>query len=231
LGRKVHPYGFRLKVIREWRSRWFAQGRTYSDLLKEDQAIRDMVQKDMRKRSRDGQSGVARIDIERFPPNQVSVIIWTARPGVVIGRKGENVKALRQSVEELTKGKRVHVDVQEVEQPDLDARLVAENIVSQLEKRIYHSRAMKRAVRQAMRAGAQGIKIMCNGRLAGAEMARREWLREGRVPLQTLRADIDFAKEEALTTYGRIGVKVWIYKGEVLPKKTVTPVLEETPQK
>jgi small subunit ribosomal protein S3 len=221
LGRKVHPYGFRLKVIRDWKSRWFAEGRTYSDLLEEDNKIRELIYKEMRSRSRDGQSGIARVEIERFPPNQVSVIIWTARPGVVIGRKGENVKVLRQNVENLTGGKRVHVDVQEVEQPDVDAQLVAENIVAQLEKRIYHSRAMKRAVRQAMRAGAEGIKVMCSGRLSGSEMARREWVREGRVPLQTLRADIDFARDEALTTYGRIGVKVWIYKGEILPRKSV----------
>jgi small subunit ribosomal protein S3 len=220
LGRKVHPYGFRLKVIRDWKSRWFAEGREYSDLLAEDREIRDLITTEMRARARDGQSGISRIEIERFPPNQVSVIIWTARPGVVIGRKGENVKRLRQQIEELTGGKRVHVDIQEVEQPDLDARLVAENIVAQLEKRIYHSRAMKRAVRQALRAGAEGVKVMCSGRLAGAEMARREWMREGRVPLQTLRADIDYAQEEALTTYGRIGVKVWIYKGEILPRKS-----------
>jgi len=219
LGRKVHPYGFRLKVIRDWKSRWFAEGREYSDLLQEDREIRNLVYTSMRERSRDGQSGISRVEIERFPPNQVSVIIWTARPGVVIGRRGESVKALRQSIEQLSGGKRVHVDVQEVEQPDLDAKLVAENIVAQLEKRIYHNRAMKRALRQAMRAGAEGIKVMCSGRLAGSEMARREWMREGRVPLQTLRADIDYAQEEALTTYGRIGVKVWIYKGEVLPQK------------
>lgn len=220
MGRKVHPYGFRLKVIRDWKSRWFAEGREYSDLLQEDRQIREMVFADMRSRSRDGQSGVSRVDIERFPPNQVSVIIWTARPGVVIGRKGENVKILRQRIEELSGGKRVHVDVQEIEQPDMDAQLVAENIVAQLEKRIYHSRAMKRAVRQALRAGAEGVKIMCSGRLAGAEMARREWMREGRVPLQTLRADIEYAQSEALTSYGRIGVKVWIYKGEILPRKS-----------
>jgi small subunit ribosomal protein S3 len=222
LGRKVHPYGFRLKVIRDWKSRWFAEGREYSDLLQEDHAIRDLVYAAMRSRSRDGQSGISRVEIERFPPNQLSVIIWTARPGVVIGRKGENVKNLRQSIEKLSGGKRVHVDVQEVEQPDLDAKLVAENIVAQLEKRIYHNRAMKRAVRQAMRAGAEGIKVACKGRLAGSEMARREWVREGRVPLQTLRADIDYAQEEALTTYGRIGVKVWIYKGEILPQKSAS---------
>jgi len=222
LGRKVHPYGFRLKVIRDWKSRWFAEGREYADLLNEDRAIRDMVFSAMRGRSRDGQSGISRVEIERFPPKQVSVIIWTARPGVVIGRKGENVKALRQSIERLSGGKRVHVDVQEVEQPDLDAKLVAENIVAQLEKRIYHNRAMKRAVRQAMRAGAEGVKVMCKGRLAGTEMARREWMRDGRVPLHTLRADIDYAQEEALTTYGRIGVKVWIYRGEILLQKSAS---------
>jgi len=217
LGRKVHPYGFRLKVIRDWKSRWFAEGREYSDLLSEDLAVRDLVTDQMRARSRDGQSGISRIEIERFPPNQLSVIIWSARPGVVIGRKGENVKALRHDIEVLTGGKRVHIDVQEIKRPDLDAKLVAENIVSQLEKRIYHNRAMKRALRQAMRAGAEGIKVMCKGRLAGSEMARVTWMREGRVPLQTLRADIDYAQEEAATSYGRIGVKVWIYRGEILP--------------
>ncbi len=229
MGRKVHPYGFRLKVIRDWKSRWFAQGREYADLLNEDREIRALIYNQMRDRSRDGQAGVSRVEIERFPPNQVSVIIWTSRPGVVIGRKGENVKALRHDVEELTGGKRVHIDVQEVEQPDLDAQLVAENIVSQLEKRIYHSRAMKRAVRQAMRAGAEGIKVMCSGRLSGSEMARVTWMREGRVPLQTLRADIDYAQDEALTSYGRIGVKVWVYKGEVLPRRSTATaaVVEE----
>jgi len=217
LGRKVHPYGFRLKVIRDWKSRWFAEGREFSDLLSEDLAVRELVTDQMRARSRDGQSGISRIEIERFPPSQLSVIIWSARPGVVIGRKGENVKALRHDIEVLTGGKRVHIDVQEIKRPDLDAKLVAENIVSQLEKRIYHNRAMKRALRQAMRAGAEGIKVMCKGRLAGSEMARVTWLREGRVPLQTLRADIDYAQEEAATSYGQIGVKVWIYKGEILP--------------
>jgi small subunit ribosomal protein S3 len=216
LGRKVHPYGFRLKVIRDWKSRWFAEGREYVELLHEDEAIREFIFDEMRQRSRDGQSGIARIEIERFPPNQVSVIVWTARPGVVIGRKGENVKGMRRQLEEMTDGKRVHIDVQEVERPELDAKLVAENIVAQLERRIYHSRAMKRAIRQAMRAGAQGVKVMCSGRLSGAEMARREWSRDGRVPLQTLRADIDYAQEEALTTAGRIGVKVWIYKGDIM---------------
>jgi small subunit ribosomal protein S3 len=216
LGRKVHPYGFRLGVIRDWKSRWYAEGRDYADFLEEDREIREKVYTEMRQLSRDGQSSVSRVEIERFPPNQVSVIIWTSRPGVAIGRKGENVKSLRRDLEELTGGKRVHVDVQEVENPDLDAKLVAENIVAQLEKRIYHARAMKRSVRQAMRAGAEGIKVMCKGRLSGSEMTRTDWMREGRVPLQTLRADIDYAVEEARTMYGRIGVKVWIYKGDIL---------------
>ncbi len=220
MGRKVHPYGFRLKVIRDWKSRWFARGREYADLLNEDREIRNLIYAQMTERSRDGQSGISRVEIERFPPNQINIAVWTSRPGVVIGRRGENVKGLRRDVEELTGGKRVHIDVQEVEQPDLDAKLVAENIVAQLEKRIYHSRAMKRALRQGMRAGAEGIKVMCKGRLSGSEMARVTWMREGRVPLQTLRADIDYAQEEANTTYGRIGVKVWIYKGEILPGQT-----------
>ena len=222
MGRKVHPYGFRLGVIRDWKSRWYAEGRDYADFLEEDRKIRDKVYSEMRELSRDGQSSVSRVEIERFPPNQVSAIIWTSRPGVAIGRKGENVKSLRRDLEELTGGKRVHVDVQEVENPDLDAKLVAENIVAQLEKRIYHARAMKRAVRQAMRAGAEGIKIMCKGRLSGSEMTRTDWMREGRVPLQTLRADIDYAVEEARTMYGRIGVKVWVYKGDILDPESLS---------
>ncbi len=229
MGRKVHPYGFRLGVIRDWKSRWYAEGRDYADYLEEDRKIRDKVYSEMRELSRDGQSAVSRVEIERFPPNQVSVIIWTSRPGVAIGRKGENVKSLRRDLETLTGGKRVHVDVQEVENPDLDAKLVAENIVAQLEKRIYHARAMKRAVRQAMRAGAEGIKIMCKGRLSGSEMTRTDWMREGRVPLQTLRADIDYAMEEARTMYGRIGVKVWVYKGDILDPDSLGESAEGSP--
>jgi small subunit ribosomal protein S3 len=210
LGRKVHPYGFRLGVIRDWRARWYAEGGDYANLLHEDLRIRRLIQ------GAAGRAGISNVEIERFP-NQVSVTIWTARPGIVIGRKGSAVKMLRKELEEMT-GKRVSVDVQEVAQPELDARLVAENVVSQLERRISHNRAMKRVVQSAMRSGAQGIKVMCKGRLHGAEMARRAWQREGRVPLQTLRADIDYAQEEAHTTYGCIGVKVWIYKGEILPE-------------
>lgn len=209
MGRKVHPYGFRLGVIRDWKSRWYAEGVEYADLLHEDAQIRDFITDYV------GRVGISQVDIDRSP-NQVSITIYTARPGIVIGRKGAAVKQMRAELEKMT-GKRVAVDVKEVNQPELDARLVAENIVSQLERRISHGRAMKRAVQATMRAGAQGIKVMCKGRLHGAEMARREWIRDGRVPLQTLRADIDFAKDEAHTTYGRIGVKVWIYKGEILP--------------
>jgi small subunit ribosomal protein S3 len=210
LGRKVHPYGFRIGVIRDWKSQWYAEGDEYADLLHEDLEVRQFIRDEV------GRAGISRIEIERFP-TQVSVTIWTARPGIVIGRRGSTVKALRRELEDMT-GKRVSVDVQEVAHPELDARLVAENIASQLERRISHRRAMQRALRGAMRAGARGIKAMCKGRLYGSEMSRQAWQREGQVPLQTLRADIDYAQEEAHTTYGRIGVKVWIYKGEILPE-------------
>jgi len=210
LGRKVHPLGFRLGIIKDWQARWFATGEEYANLLQEDLAIRRLIRDSME------QAGISKIEIERFP-KQVSITIWTAKPGIIIGRKGANVKALRQDLEELSK-KRVRIDVQEVERPELDAYLLSENIASQLERRISHSRAMKRAVTQAIRMGAEGVKIICSGRLSGAEMARREWVMEGRVPRNTLRANIDYGFSEALTTYGRIGIKVWIYKGEVLPE-------------
>lgn len=210
MGRKVHPIGFRLGIIKDWQARWFATGEEYANLLQEDLAIRRLIRDSM------GQAGISKVEIERFP-KQVSITIWTAKPGIIIGRKGANVKALRQDLEELSK-KRVRIDVQEVERPELDAYLLSENIASQLERRISHSRAMKRAVTQAIRMGAEGVKIICSGRLSGAEMARREWVMEGRVPRNTLRANIDYGFSEALTTYGRIGIKVWIYKGEVLPE-------------
>ncbi len=209
MGRKVHPYGFRLGFIKDWTAKWYAEGEEYARLLHEDLMIRNMIREEM------GRAGISDIHIKRFP-NQVSITVFTARPGIVIGRKGANVKDLRQKLEELT-GKKIRIDVQEVEQPELDARLVAENIVAQLERRISHRRAMKQAAARAMRMGAQGVKIEVAGRLAGAEMARKEGVNMGRVPRHTLRADIDYAQAEALTTYGRIGVKVWIYKGEVLP--------------
>jgi small subunit ribosomal protein S3 len=209
LGRKVHPLGFRLGLIKDWQARWFARGKEYADLLQEDLKIREMIRKEM------GQAGISKIEIERFP-KRIGITVWTAKPGIIIGRKGLTVKTLRQDLEKLS-NKKVHIEVQEIERPELDAYLVAENIAAQLERRISHTRAMKRAASQAMRMGAKGVKIICSGRLAGAEMARREWVMEGQVPRNTLRADIDYGFAEALTTYGRIGIKVWIYKGEVLP--------------
>ncbi|MCA9990599.1 MAG: 30S ribosomal protein S3 [Ardenticatenaceae bacterium] len=211
MGRKVHPIGFRLKAIRDWNTRWFAEGERYRSLLHEDFAIRRLVNNEL------PQAGISRIEIERFP-NQVQVVIWTAKPGIVIGRKGNTVKELRAKLRKLT-GKSVKLEVEEITQPDLDSVLVAENIAGQLERRISHSRAMKRAMVQAMRQGAQGVRIEAGGRLAGSEMARKEKVWDGRVPRNTIRADLDYGTAEALTTFGRIGIKVWIYKGEILPQK------------
>lgn len=209
MGRKVHPYGFRLGYIRDWKARWYAEGQRYVDLLMEDIEIHQLIREDM------GRAGISDIEINRYS-NEVHVTIWTARPGIVIGRKGVNINALKADMEELT-GKRIKIDVEEEKNPELNAFLVCENIADQLGRRISHRRAMKQAISRAMRAGAEGIKVACSGRLAGAEMARREWLSEGKVPLHTLRADIDYAQAHAWTTHGRIGVKVWIYKGEILP--------------
>ncbi|MBZ0300192.1 MAG: 30S ribosomal protein S3 [Anaerolineae bacterium] len=209
MGRKIHPIGFRLKINRDWDARWYAEGGRYTNLLQEDFAIRRYIRKE------GSRAGISRIEIERYP-NQLLVNIHTARPGIVIGRKGEAVKLLRQSLEQLTGGKKVKVEVTEIDKPDTDARLVAENISGQLERRIGHSRAIKRAIGQAMRQGAQGIRIEVSGRLAGADMARREWQSEGRIPRNTLRADVDYGTAEALTTFGRIGIKVWVYKGDIL---------------
>jgi small subunit ribosomal protein S3 len=210
VGRKVHPLGFRLGYNKDWLARWYAEGENYADLLLEDVSIREKIRESLQR------AAISRVEIERFP-KQIRITIHSARPGVVIGRKGANVNALRSQLEQLTK-KKVFVEVSEVERPDLEASLVAESVAEQMERRISHKRAMKQAVTRAMRSGAQGIKIACAGRLSGAEMARREWVREGRVPLQTLRADVDYACREALTTLGRIGVKVWIYRGELLPE-------------
>ncbi|MGF1505444.1 MAG: 30S ribosomal protein S3 [Anaerolineae bacterium] len=208
MGRKVHPTGYRLGVIKDWNAHWYAEGKRFSELLLEDRQIRDAVFKMHQN------AGISRIEIDRFP-NQVVVTLHTARPGIVIGRRGATVKELRQKLEDLS-GKKVKVEVEEVEAPDLDSQLVAENVAGQLERRISHSRAMKRAVGQAMRMGAEGIRIVVSGRLGGSEMARRDVMQDGRVPQTSLRADIDYGFAEALTTFGRIGVKVWIYKGEVL---------------
>lgn len=211
MGRKVHPIGFRLIVTKDWRAKWFAEGQEYADLLREDLELRQLIREKM------AHAGISRIDIERFP-KQVSITIHTAKPGIVIGRKGASVNLLRRQVEDLT-AKKARIEVVEVPEPELNAYLIAESISAQLARRISHKRAMKQAASRAMRSGAGGIKIACSGRLTGTEMARRDWTMEGRVPLHTLRADIDYAQSEALTTYGRIGVKVWVYKGEVFPEE------------
>ncbi len=212
MGRKVDPRGFRLGYIRDWDSKWFAEGQDYADLINEDADIRDMIHEEMPR------SGISRIKIERYA-RAISIGISTSRPGVVIGRRGSNINALKDKVTEMTglEPSKVRLDVVEVENPDLCAPVVAEGIAEQLERRISPRRAMRRAIRSAMRAGAEGIKIECKGRLSGSEMGRREWHLEGRVPLHTLRADIDFARSESRTTYGMIGVKVWINRGEVFP--------------
>lgn len=208
MGRKVHPTGFRLGINRDWDARWYAEGKQYKELLREDLAIRKRVREEL------PDAGISRMEIERFT-NQISLTIHTARPGIVIGRRGANVNTLRRDLEEMT-GKQVRIDVREVDQPDRDAYLVAESIAMQLERLVSHRRAMRQAIARGMRLGLKGMKVICGGRLLGAEMARREVMNEGTVPLQTLRADIDFARSEALTTFGRIGVKVWVNKGEVL---------------
>lgn len=208
MGRKIHPVGFRLKVNRDWDARWYAEGARYVDLLHEDRMIRAYIRKQTT------QAGVSRIEIERYP-NQVVVHIHTARPGIVIGRKGESVKVLRTYLENKTK-KKVKIEVVEIEKPDLDPTLVAENIADQLQRRIGHSRAMKRAVGQAIRQGAGGIRIEVSGRLGGADMSRREWQTEGRIPRNTLRAQVEFGTAEADTTFGKIGIKVWVYMGDKL---------------
>ena len=208
MGRKVHPIGIRLKINRDWDARWYAEGDRFVELLHEDRKVRQFVKKET------ARAGVSRIEIER-QPNLVSITIHTVRPGLIIGRKGESVKQLRTTLEEMT-GKTVRVEVSEIDKPDVNPQLIAENIASQLERRIGHSRAMKRALTQAMRQGAQGIRIEASGRLGGADMSRRELMFEGRVPRNTLRANIDFGFAEASTTFGRIGVKVWVYTGDVL---------------
>jgi small subunit ribosomal protein S3 len=210
VGQKVSPIGFRIGIIRDWDARWFA-GKNYKDLLHEDLRIRDYIQKTLQSAS------VSRIEIERAA-NNLRINIHTAKPGMVIGRGGAGVEELRKTLEKMT-DKKVHLNIIEIKKPELDAFLVAESVASQLERRIAFRRAMKQAVFRSMRNGAKGIKIACSGRLGGSEMARNESYHEGTVPLQTMRADIDYGFTEAKTTYGRIGVKVWIYKGEILPPK------------
>jgi len=211
LGQKVHPIGFRLGINRTWDSRWFAR-KEYSNFVLEDYNIRKFLKKRL------FQAGVARIEIERAA-NKVRIRMYTARPGIVIGKKGVEIEKLKRELEKMI-NREIIIDIQEVRKAEVEAQLVAENVALQLVRRIAFRRAMKKSVTAALRFGAQGIKIACSGRLGGAEMARREWYREGRVPLHTLRADIDYGFAEARTTYGIIGVKVIIFKGEILPDKT-----------
>ncbi len=211
MGQKVHPIGFRLGVNRNWDSRWFAR-KEYSNFVLEDYNIRKFLKKRL------FQAGVARIEIERAA-NKVRIRMYTARPGIVIGKKGSEIEKLKRELEKMI-NREIIIDIQEVRKAEVEAQLVAENVALQLVRRIAFRRAMKKSVTAALRFGAQGIKIACSGRLGGAEMARREWYREGRVPLHTLRADIDYGFAEARTTYGIIGVKVTIFKGEILPDKT-----------
>lgn len=211
MGRKVHPYGFRIGIVNDWRARWFAdKDKNYREQLLEDMRIRKLIGQQLRN------AAVAGVDIERFP-NQISVAIHTARPGIVIGRKGAIVNALRQQLEDLT-GKHVRLDVQEIRDPDLQALLVAQSIADQLERRVSFRRAVRQGMQRSARAGAEGVMVRVAGRLSGADMGRTETMREGRIPRNTLRAMIDYGQAEALTTFGIIGVKVWIYKGEMMPE-------------
>jgi small subunit ribosomal protein S3 len=217
VGQKVHPIGFRLGIIKDWEAHWFAE-KEYTRLLHEDIALRKMIQEQLKDAS------VSRIEIERSA-NQIVVTIHTAKPGIVIGKSGAKVEELRHRLEEKT-GKKVRVNINEIRQPELDATLVARSIAEQLERRVAFRRAMKQAVTRSMQRGAKGVKVIVSGRLGGAEMSRREREVAGKVPLHTLRADIDFGIAEALTTFGVIGVKVWIYKGEILPQAKAAPAAE-----
>ncbi len=234
MGRKVHPIGMRLGINQGWQGRWFAEGTQYRDQLHQDFAIRNLLmgipskggaakstevrklRKDLPDTIKTGKAGISRIEVERYP-GKLRVAIYTAKPGILIGRKGEGVKKVRSCLESLV-GRKVELDIKEIASPDTDAMLVAKNVADQLERRIAYRRAMKRAIQQAMKQGAEGIKILVGGRLGGAEMSRDVWLRDGRVPLQTLRANLDYARAEATTTYGQIGVTVWVYKGETVPE-------------
>lgn len=223
MGQKVNPVGIRLGIVKDWSSRWYASAKEFSDTLCADLKVRDFLRKKL------AQAGISRIQIDR-PARNARVTVYTARPGVIIGKSGKEVELLRDEVSKIVNVP-VHVSIEEVRKPELDARLVAESVAQQLERRIMFRRAMKRAVTTALRSGALGIKISVSGRLGGSEIARTEWYREGRVPLQTFRADIDYALAEAYTTYGVIGVKVWIFKGEVLGDKNAQPESTEKPAK
>ena len=221
MGQKIHPTGFRLAVTRNWSSRWYAGNDNFATMLGEDLKVRAYLKKKLKNAS------VGRITIER-PAKNARITIYSSRPGVVIGKKGEDIEVLKAELSKLM-GVPVHVNIEEIRKPEIDAQLIADSIAQQLEKRIMFRRAMKRAMQNAMRLGAQGIKIMSGGRLNGIEIARKEWYREGRVPLHTLRADIDYGTSEAQTTYGIIGVKVWVYKGDRLANGDA-PVIETAPE-
>ena len=227
MGQKIHPIGFRLSVNKNWGSRWFANSRNFATMLNEDLKVRSYLKKKL------GHASVGRVVIER-PAKDARITIHSARPGVVIGKKGEDIENLKAELRLLLGVQMVHVNIEEIRKPEVDAQLIADSITQQLEKRIMFRRAMKRAMQNAMRLGAQGIKIMSAGRLNGIEIARTEWYREGRVPLHTLRADIDYGFSEAKTTYGVIGVKVWVYKGEVMaksdqPAAPAAPAVDDMP--
>jgi small subunit ribosomal protein S3 len=209
MGQKTHPKGFRIGTSKTWDSRWFAEKKEYALRVHEDLRFRTFLKKKLY------HAGIAKIEIERAS-EKVKITIWTSRPGLVIGKKGAGIDSLREELQKSTKHELV-INIQEIRKAELDAQLVAENVALQLERRVAFRRAMKKAVQTAMKMGAGGIKVHCAGRLAGSEMARREWYREGRVPLHTLRADVDYGFAEAMTTYGKIGVKTWIYKGDILP--------------
>ncbi|WAH37397.1 30S ribosomal protein S3 [Alicyclobacillus dauci] len=214
MGQKVNPVGLRIGIIRDWEAKWFANKKDYQDLLHEDLKIRNFVARRLK------DAAVSSVDIERAA-NRINVTVHTAKPGMVIGKGGSEVDSLRNDLNHLT-GKRVHISISEIKAPDLSAKLVGENIAQQLERRVSFRRALKQAIQRSMRAGAKGVRVQVSGRLGGAEIARTEGYSEGTVPLHTLRADIDYALSEAHTTYGRIGVKVWVYRGEVLPQRTRT---------
>jgi small subunit ribosomal protein S3 len=222
LGHKVHPNAFRLGVFRPWEANWFANPKDYTKMLHEDLEMRRVILSRLRN------AGIAKIETERSSNAQLTVTIHTAKPGIVIGKGGSSVDQLREDLEKRF-GNRVRISIQEIKQPELDAQLVAENIASQIERRISYKRAMKQAILRTMRSGAKGVRIYCGGRLRGAEMARREWDREGRVPLHTLRADIDFGRATAKTTFGAIGCKVWIYKDQISPaQRRLAAIADET---
>lgn len=212
MGQKVCPIGLRIGIIKTWDSKWYAEKNKYTELLHEDIKIRSLIKKEFY------QAAISKIELERAASERVRIIINAARPGMIIGRKGQEIEILRSKLSRLT-GKNIYLDIREVKRPETDAQLVAENAALQVERRVAYRRVMKRVISSALRLGALGIKIMLAGRLGGAEIARKEWYREGRVPLATLRADIDYGFAEAETTYGRIGIKVWIFKGEVLEGK------------